>query len=614
MRAKIKVHAKTSDAQKLNSSFVTNGASSRLLNSPIEQLLYLQRTIGNQTVQALFRHQNGGTEINEGRSSDVSIPPNPGLEFSKISIYPPRSRTIQANLKINQPGDKYEQEADRVAEQVMRMPGIEIGSVSLNEEGIQRKCTACESGGTTCPECAEEEEKIQAKPLASQIAPLAQRHEVPGHTPVATPQSASQINSLRSGGRPLAEATRQFFEPRLGRNFSGVRVHVGPKAIGSARAIGARAYTIGQDIIFGAGAYAPETIEGQKLLAHELTHVVQQRASTDIRRKKENRSVLRITDFPWTGRINTEGTGFHHQPRQAKGNKDYIRPDFKLGDSITVLGKTSMNWLQVRRIINGKTQEGYIDWRYVNFVPQQQKQPPAKPKKSIGEQVMEEIKQNRDFWCKDADKSLKTTDNLIWCGYWKSRKEGYLEWEYDKRFKKFNKADYPRDTFTGKKVCATVDPRGNCVQYTKEQWERNINLSHRKQFPKNCIRVDWKGECVASEAEARRVWNQLDPDTQNLLRGMHLLGISSAMPLKEAKRLMSMWDKGSFPTRAKSIRHHANKHGFGDDVAKYMRKAANFNKKGARKKELEDGAIRWNRKSGEFLIERGGKIVSYGVN
>lgn len=92
------------------------------------------------------------------------------------------------------------------------------------------------------------------------------------------------------------------------------------------------------------------------------------------------------------------------------------------------------------------------------------------------------------------------------------------------------------------------------------------------------------------------------------------LGQLKGMRLSEAKQLMSRWDKATYRNIADSIRDHARRHGFGDDIAKYMRKAAQFNKSGARKTELADGAIRYTRKSGEFLIERGGKIVTYGFN
>ena len=82
---------------------------------------------------------------------------------------------------------------------------------------------------------------------------------------------------------------------------------------------------------------------------------------------------------------------------------------------------------------------------------------------------------------------------------------------------------------------------------------------------------------------------------------------------EEIQALMTGWDKATYPTLPASIVRHAQKHGFGGDYLCYLRKAFNFNKKGARKKYLPDEAIRWN-KSNEFLIERNGKIVTYGTN
>ena len=81
---------------------------------------------------------------------------------------------------------------------------------------------------------------------------------------------------LRSPGQPLDASARSFMEPRFGHDFSGVRVHADDRAATSARAVNALAYTVGRDVVFGAGQYAPGTIAGKRLLAHELTHVVQQ--------------------------------------------------------------------------------------------------------------------------------------------------------------------------------------------------------------------------------------------------------------------------------------------------------------------------------------------------
>ena len=94
----------------------------------------------------------------------------------------------------------------------------------------------------------------------------------------ATPSEAppSVYDVLRSSGRPLEPATRAVMEPQLGRDFRDVRIHTGPAAEASARAVQARAYTVGSDVVFGAGQYAPGTQHGNRLLAHELTHVVQQ--------------------------------------------------------------------------------------------------------------------------------------------------------------------------------------------------------------------------------------------------------------------------------------------------------------------------------------------------
>jgi len=182
-----------------------------------------------------------------------------------------RSPTLQPKLTIGQPNDKYEQEADRVADEMMRMP----------EQRLQRQAEE------------EEEELIQTKPLAEQITPLVQRQmeedeeeeepiqtkQVSTHTPAVTPSRASRIQSLKGGGQPLPKSARAFFEPRFGYDFSHVRVHTGGKAIKSARGLNAKAFTVGRDIVFGAGHYRPRSSEGQRLLAHELTHVLQQKGT-----------------------------------------------------------------------------------------------------------------------------------------------------------------------------------------------------------------------------------------------------------------------------------------------------------------------------------------------
>ena len=134
----------------------------------------------------------------------------------------------------------------------------------------------------------EEEDLIQTKPLVDQITPLAQRQVEEEEEKIlqtkrkedTTSEVAhnleSQIQMIRGGGQPLPESDRAYFEPRFGRDFSQVRVHTDTRAADSARAVNARAFTTGRDVVFGAGMYDPGTTTGKRLLAHELTHVVQQ--------------------------------------------------------------------------------------------------------------------------------------------------------------------------------------------------------------------------------------------------------------------------------------------------------------------------------------------------
>ena len=127
-----------------------------------------------------------------------------------------------------------------------------------------------------CPNCDEDEKKVlQAKNLPGRV-PLIQGHDVP-HT---------VHDLLRSNGQPLDPATRAFMEKRFGHDFSRVRVHSGETAEQSARDMSALAYTMGHDIVFGTGRFAPGTYEERRLIAHELTHVIQQRqgACPDLQR------------------------------------------------------------------------------------------------------------------------------------------------------------------------------------------------------------------------------------------------------------------------------------------------------------------------------------------
>jgi hypothetical protein len=129
---------------------------------------------------------------------------------------------------------------------------------------VMRKCAFCETG-SPCSACGSEEKKLQRK---------AQRGDAGAH-------DAASIDDL-GPGRPLDAEARSYFEPRFAADFSGVRIHTGDRAASAALAVNAYAFTVGNRIAFGAGQYNPGSLAGRRLIAHELTHVVQQtNSSTD---------------------------------------------------------------------------------------------------------------------------------------------------------------------------------------------------------------------------------------------------------------------------------------------------------------------------------------------
>lgn len=191
---------------------------------------------------------------------------------------------IQPKLSINTPGDQYEQEADSMADHVMRMiiPGPlkkqsffspSVSSIhrkvhqpedELDKEILHRKTVPGLSVQRKCAAC-EEEAHVHRK-------------ESREDTPSPDASLDSYVSSLGSSGHPLSESSRQFFEPRFGQDFSHVRIHTDTVAAKSADSINALAYATGNNIVFNQGQFSPESDNGKKLLAHELTHVVQQQS------------------------------------------------------------------------------------------------------------------------------------------------------------------------------------------------------------------------------------------------------------------------------------------------------------------------------------------------
>lgn len=191
-----------------------------------------------------YTYARGITELNK-YSCTRSKPVNIKQASSVTNI-------LQAKLKIGPSNDRYEQEADRVADQVMRMP---------ESSNVQRK-KSC-AGNCQIESRENLTEQIQSKPAS-----------VSTGTGLDTPASINQ--TLSSPGRPLDSSARTFFESRFSQDFSDVRIHSDIQASNSAREINARAYTAGRDVVFADREYQPHSNAGRHLIAHELTHVIQQ--------------------------------------------------------------------------------------------------------------------------------------------------------------------------------------------------------------------------------------------------------------------------------------------------------------------------------------------------
>jgi Domain of unknown function (DUF4157) len=249
------------------------------------------------------------------------------------------TQMIQAKLTVGKPHDHYEQEADRVANTVMRMPSplVQRQGEDKKEEVAQIQPLVGSISSFVQRQADEKEEPAQAKSLIGTITPIAQRQpqeekkeevaqtlqrqaaeekkEEPGTalqrqapeekkeevaqtlqrqaaeekkeevaqtkatgeaTPAVSSNLESSIQSMQGSGQPMPDSTRTFFESRFGHDFSGVRLHTDANASEAAKQLNAEAFTIKQDVFFNSGRYEPQMSQGKWLLAHELTHTVQQ--------------------------------------------------------------------------------------------------------------------------------------------------------------------------------------------------------------------------------------------------------------------------------------------------------------------------------------------------
>jgi hypothetical protein len=210
-----------------------------------------------------------------------------GHDFGRIPIHPPAAGAVRTKLAINQPGDEYEQEADRVSEQVMQMSEPQIRSVH--------------------------DQRLQLKPAGES-----------GLGQAGVPSVVHEV--LRSPGQQLDATTRAFMEPRFGHDFSRIRIHSDSPAATAAAALGAQAFTVGHHIAFARERFVPGTAASRRLMAHELTHTIQQAAITPyIALKPEKKTAPPLASSDFTGAL--LGTDRNNKQilvkREVGGTKGY---------------------------------------------------------------------------------------------------------------------------------------------------------------------------------------------------------------------------------------------------------------------------------------------------
>ncbi len=284
----------------------------------------------NQAETGLFRKRPFAVQAKTDTDTDAH--PLPDLQtqlergarfnesLSRMKVYGNRP-VIQPKIAIGSPGDRYEQEADQVADQVMNMKAATANPQSVQrqeeeqaEESVQMQSLAASITPLVQREASlneEPEEQVQPKTIQREEASLneepeeqvqpktIQRQEQEEPLPTkpsvqragqdggfqASPSIESRLVSQKGGGNPLSDEVRSFMEPRIGADFSQVRVHTDGEAVQMNRELGAQAFTHGSDIYFGSGRYNPESIDGKRLLAHELTHTIQQSGGERIQSK-----------------------------------------------------------------------------------------------------------------------------------------------------------------------------------------------------------------------------------------------------------------------------------------------------------------------------------------
>lgn len=232
---------------------------------------------------------------------------------------------LQAKMKVSQPGDAHEQQADQVAERVSRAakPAGSPAKDSVQRATLQPGQDVGDPQQTLCRKPAAEDKNPESTLSRKPDEKLAKKADdklnkkadkpnlqAKGDVPQIDQATEERIDNMRGKGEPLPEAVKVDLQQQLQADFSSVRIHNNGEAAALAAGINARAFTVGNDIFFGTGEYAPDSAEGRKLLAHELTHVVQQNGTIGLVQRE-------VTDQAAGERFGEKKTGYIEFPNLA---------------------------------------------------------------------------------------------------------------------------------------------------------------------------------------------------------------------------------------------------------------------------------------------------------
>lgn len=238
----------------------SNAKSSPFPGRPMAQpvpLLHPQasQATGNQTAQAF------------SRSCPIGLPTPDRCPFGGVCHTCPMRP--QTKLKISQPGDKYEQEADRVAEQVIDMQSsnnYENVAIHRMYESFEAARACIGDNGGRRGQNLNKEDRLEVRTT----------RKCKDHDLLADLDLPTQMNTMESRGRPLPEAVRTFFERRFGYDFSQVRIHTDAQADEITHQLKAQAFSDGKNIVFAHSKCDPHSTKGTRIIAHEIAHIIQQ--------------------------------------------------------------------------------------------------------------------------------------------------------------------------------------------------------------------------------------------------------------------------------------------------------------------------------------------------